>query len=44
MRAATGAMHVVQLLDVAEEWDYVYMLMELCEDGDLLRSQGEPPV
>lgn len=29
--------HIVQLLDAVEEYDYVFLLLELCEQGDLLR-------
>eukprot|EP00425_Heterocapsa_triquetra_P011150 CAMPEP_0195154118 /NCGR_PEP_ID=MMETSP0448-20130528/183489_1 /TAXON_ID=66468 /ORGANISM="Heterocapsa triquestra, Strain CCMP 448" /LENGTH=880 /DNA_ID=CAMNT_0040192889 /DNA_START=32 /DNA_END=2674 /DNA_ORIENTATION=- len=43
MRAAAGVLNVVQLYDVAEEWEYVFMLMELCEEGDLLRKLHYEP-
>mmetsp|Transcript_7179 Transcript_7179/g.20179 ORF Transcript_7179/g.20179 Transcript_7179/m.20179 type:complete len:824 (+) Transcript_7179:54-2525(+) len=36
--------HIVQLLDVAEECDYVYLLLELCEQGDLLRKLNSEPL
>ena len=31
---------VLRLLDVKEEGDYVYLLLEFCEQGDLLQKQG----
>jgi len=36
--------HVVQILDVAEEFEYVFLLLELCEQGDLLRKLHLEPV
>uniref|UniRef100_A0A7S0AMT4 Protein kinase domain-containing protein n=1 Tax=Pyrodinium bahamense TaxID=73915 RepID=A0A7S0AMT4_9DINO len=36
--------HIVQLLDVAEEYDYVFLLLELCEEGDLLRKLHAEPL
>lgn len=36
--------HIVQLLDVTEECDYVYLLLELCEQGDLLRRLNAEPL
>jgi len=35
--------HVVRLLECAEENDYVYLLLELCEEGDLLRRLHVEP-
>eukprot|EP00931_Biecheleriopsis_adriatica_P114751 TRINITY_DN90663_c0_g1_i1.p1 TRINITY_DN90663_c0_g1~~TRINITY_DN90663_c0_g1_i1.p1 ORF type:complete len:912 (-),score=206.46 TRINITY_DN90663_c0_g1_i1:139-2874(-) len=31
-------LHILRLLDVVEECEYVYLLLELCEQGDLLRK------
>jgi len=35
--------HIVRLLDVAEEYDYVFLMLELCEQGDLLRMLHMEP-
>lgn len=35
--------HIVQLLDAVEEYDYVFLLLELCEQGDLLRMLHMEP-
>lgn len=35
--------HIVWLLDVAEEHEYVFLLLELCEQGDLLRKLHTTP-
>jgi len=52
MRAATAkedtcpdaeGHHVLRLLDVAEDCEYVFLLLELCEDGDLLRKLHYEP-
>ncbi|CAE7570734.1 SAK [Symbiodinium sp. CCMP2456] len=45
MRAATVyrdqlETHVLRLLEDTQEGDFVYLLLELCEQGDLLRKQG----
>ncbi|CAE7555950.1 PEPKR2 [Symbiodinium necroappetens] len=45
MRAATLyrdqlETHVLRLLEDTQEGDFVYLLLELCEQGDLLRKQG----
>ncbi|CAE6966424.1 IPL1 [Symbiodinium sp. CCMP2592] len=32
--------HVLRLLDDTQDGDFVYLLLELCEQGDLLRKQG----
>mmetsp|Transcript_12231 Transcript_12231/g.22624 ORF Transcript_12231/g.22624 Transcript_12231/m.22624 type:complete len:1055 (-) Transcript_12231:71-3235(-) len=36
--------HVVHLLDVTEEGNFVFLLMELCEGGDLLRRLYADPL
>jgi len=36
--------HIVRLLDVAEEYDYVFLMLELCEQGDLLRKLHLEPM
>lgn len=36
--------HIVRLLDVAEEYDYVFLMLELCEHGDLLRMLHMEPL
>eukprot|EP00929_Paragymnodinium_shiwhaense_P008153 TRINITY_DN112092_c0_g1_i1.p1 TRINITY_DN112092_c0_g1~~TRINITY_DN112092_c0_g1_i1.p1 ORF type:complete len:829 (+),score=173.01 TRINITY_DN112092_c0_g1_i1:82-2568(+) len=38
MRATAGDPHVVELIDVTEENDFVFLLLELCTDGDLLQK------
>jgi len=36
-------LHILKLLDVTEEGEYVYLLLELCEQGDLLRKLASEP-
>jgi len=36
-------LHILRLLDFTEEGDYVYLLLELCEQGDLLRKVAMEP-
>ncbi|CAE8600000.1 unnamed protein product, partial [Polarella glacialis] len=36
-------LYIVRLFDVAEDGEYVYLLLELCEQGDLLRKLHMEP-
>uniref|UniRef100_A0A7S1RGK3 Protein kinase domain-containing protein n=1 Tax=Alexandrium catenella TaxID=2925 RepID=A0A7S1RGK3_ALECA len=36
--------NIVQLLEYTEECDYVFLLLELCEQGDLLRKLNAEPL
>jgi len=36
-------LYILRLLDVVEEGEYVYLLLELCEQGDLLRKLHHEP-
>ena len=35
--------HIVQLIDVCEDEEYVYLIEEYCNGGDLLDLQAKQP-
>jgi serine/threonine-protein kinase ULK/ATG1 len=42
MKIGNVCNNIIKCIDIIEEYDYIYIIMEYCDDGDLSRIIGKP--